>query len=670
MLEVPSLEHFLNRAREHERQYRWSEVAESYLQAVKCLSAQDLSAAGKFHEKIGCCLYRAAMQADSPSVFQDRMHQSIAAYEDASGSAEPMTDLATRARRLRCDAMIRYLRSWLTLESNEKKLLLDESYRLARESLKAFEESGESLEFAKTFDVFSLSVRSKVGLEWNVAARRDATREGLLFGEKALVSLSPSRDRDMLAGTYVRLAAFLEELGASYDIDKRYRYHQRAHRYWTNAKKLSKDGALRQLAFEGAVELCGGTGTEEALTTFSQALESARVTGDKFLIGRALDGMAYHTSWRALSVEDREEKLKHYKSSLALAVEADEEFSKVCYTSLKGGVLWAHAPHAEHYWQLGVRYETDPRRKQLHLEKALQAIPVYMEKAQRSGSPDIITTAHHVASKILVSLAKLELDLDRKESLLREAESHRYKAIELAPTHRLLNYWESAVDEYGLSQVQFSLAQIASDHETRKRRLEEAATNMKAALDHAIRHMRAGEGKHSPSDYAHLAIWYERYGELLSNLYSSTKEEKLLRDAAESLTQASENFDRSDQSTRVAESFWKRAQCYEALDEHLNSADDFFRAARSYGNASNTNRSLKSLFERYASYMHACGQIELATHYHREQKFRLASQHYEKAVTFLRSSSKWNYMATNYSAWAELERGQELSMRQQSRGSI
>ena len=179
-----------------------------YEKALDSVSVIDLLKMGQIQERIGYTLYRAAMQAERPAEFGERMIQSVANYQKAKEFYGRMSEQAKTPRILRCDAMIAQLSYWLTSEASEKKRLINASWRLAKECLKAFELVDSALEYGETFNQLSASVDLGFSFEW-LQTRKIMIEEALECGELAIRFLSTTRNSFELATAYMKTATFL-----------------------------------------------------------------------------------------------------------------------------------------------------------------------------------------------------------------------------------------------------------------------------------------------------------------------------------------------------------------------------------------------------------------------------------------------------------------------------
>jgi hypothetical protein len=162
----PSLDKSLVQAETHEKQYEWLQAVKSYDAAkARVLKHENFQKAGDIQERIGFCSQNAAMQAETPEEFRDQVQYAIEAYEKAGDLYQRYGSKPVAERKLRCDAIIKYLGYWLTSDPSEKRKLLDECLDLEGEALAYFSESEETVEYSKTYDDLALVFFLRVFLE-------------------------------------------------------------------------------------------------------------------------------------------------------------------------------------------------------------------------------------------------------------------------------------------------------------------------------------------------------------------------------------------------------------------------------------------------------------------------------------------------------------------------
>jgi len=675
MSEASGVEGILEQAGEKEREYDWLGAARSYEKALGLVSGQDSSKMAEVYERLGYAFYRAAMQAESQEEFGERMRQAVAHYEKAKEFCRKMDESGKTPRMLRCDAMTAYLGYWLTSEAPEKKRLIDECWRLTKEALRAVREAGDALEYGKTYNQLLMSAIFSLVLERNFQVRENITKEALEHGEQAIKFLSTCGDPHELARAFVNTASFLEFFGYYFqDLDGREKYFQKARDYWQKANELSEEVAFLELFSSlGAFSLDWGTGTDKALKNCEKALEYAKRTRDKLKIGCALEWQTVHTSWWYRG-EDPEEGAGVFRKALQYAEDAKRQYSTISFVSPLGDVLWVEAPYAEYYWALatGARaIETDLRKRQELIEKAAEATPDLLQRAENSGYPQNIHYAHHVVSKVLTAQAMMEANSEKKKRLLEKALEHRNKAIKYTEQTLPFDYWNRGVMQRYLAETKSELASLATDYENKKNMLEEAAVDAENALRLCVKDLAFWERKGIISNqYFNVGLWQYRYGNLLKRLYDVTHNKEYLIKAIEAFEDVAELSQKLNVISGLAESYWKIAQAYDDLSEHLKAAENFNLASNNFKGAAEKVPQLKDFYQDLSLYMQAWSEIEKARHHHVKREYGAAEEHFEKAADLHKSLKQWNYLAPNYAAWARVEHAEEMSRKEQSEEAI
>jgi len=663
------LEAVVGRAAELEREYDWLGAVESYKKALGLVTERDFSKKGEICERLGYAFYRAAMQAESVDQFRERMQQAIANYNKAKEFYGRLSDPGKTPRMLRCDATIAYVNYWLTSEVSEKKRLITECWKLTKESLKAFEEAGEALEYGKAYNQLSMSAIFGATRESNFQARERAVREAVEHGEKAIGFLSTLKDSYELARAYAQAASYLKVFAFDFlDLKDREGYFQKANGYWRKAGELSEEATLLELlsTLAGA-NLDWGWGSDKALENFSKALEYGRKTRDKLIIGCALECLAYHTNW--VVSEDPDENVELDKRKLKYAEDAKHQYSPISFVSPLGDVIWVEAPYAEYYW-MQAYWETNLSKRRELSEKAVEAAPDLLRRAENSGCPRNLHYAHHVFSKALALLAMTEVNSEEKRRLLEQALRHRNESIELTEQLMPYDYWNRGVMRKYLADIKSQLAELAKDVETKRNMLQEAALDKENSLNLCIKGVAFLEGKGAVAELGVLARWQYEYGDLLNRLYESTNNREHLRKAIKAFRESADSLRKLNVVSYMAECYWEVARVYDDLGEYLNAAENFDFASDNYKSAAEKIPQLKDFYQNHALYMQAWSEIEKARHHHARQEYGLAKEHFEKAANLHKSLKQWCYLAPNYFAWVQVENAEELSRKEHSEEAL
>lgn len=670
-----SLERILVQAGEREREYDWVGAVESYKKALGLVSEQDFSQMGETYERLGYAFYRAARQAESVSEFRTGCNRAVESYEKAREFYGRLSEPGKTPRMLRGKAMIAYLGYWLASEAPEKKRLIDECWRLTKEALNVFRETGETWEYGKTYNQLSTSTILRCFLQWDFQGRKKTTKEAAEYGEQAIRFLSTSWDPCELARTYVKTASVLQQFGFCFlDPDERKRPYQKALGYWLKANELSEETALIELlnsAGMAAVEnSTWGWGTEKTVTNFRRALECGRKTKDRFIVGWALDWLDFHTVFMAEVSEDPDEALKLYKKALQYAEDAKQQYCQISFKSPLWGAFWVEDPYAWYYWVLAT-YETNLRKRRNLLEKAEKAASEQLKRSEDSGYPEVKMYAHHYFARILFSLAKIETNSVEKKGLLEKALEHRNENIRILKEFLPFYYWKRGRMQTFLADIKSELVDLAKDFETKKNTLQEALLHKENSLKLGLKYLAFWKGKGAaPSLFADLGGWQYGYGSLLNRLYEFTNNSEHLRKAIETFEDAAESFQKVDLMSNMAECHWKAAQAYDTLGKHLKAAEKFDLASNNYEGAAEKISQLKDFYQDHALYMQAWSEIEKARHCHKRQDYGIAKEHFEKAANIHKSLKQWSYLGPNYSAWALVEHAEDLSRKERSEEAL
>jgi hypothetical protein len=666
------VEEILHQAEQSEKEYDWLRAAESYQKALKLTPQDDFLRKGEANERLGYALYRAAFQAESNDEFRQRLRQATASYEKAREPYRRLNEPTKTGRTLRCDAMIAYIGYWLAAKASEKKKLLNECWRLAKQALEAFEAAGASLDYGKTYNMLSISPVFEFTFEPDFQARVQIMKETVEFGERATNFLSASEDASELARACAKTVVCLGVFGYyCQDGRERERSYQKILDYWLKARELSEEIATLESLFPvfGCQPIFGLEGSDEAFANCRNGLEFAKKTGDRFFIGCALDWLSYHTAWKATGTDDQE----LIKTAIQYAQDARDQFSKISFMSPRTDFFWIEAPFPESDWALA-ETETDVEKKRDLLERGLKAAPDMLEKTENSGYPEATILAHFTFSKILSSLAQIETKREKKKDLLEQALQHGEESAAATEQLTPLLHWNLGTMQDTLAMIKAELAEVAEDDETKKNLLQEAAIVMDSSLKLRIEELTSAidisKRSSLPSLFTDLGRSQSQYGKMLNRLYGLTRNRDFLEKAVEVFREAAESFQKLNLRSRMAECYWKIAQAYDAMDEHSTAARYFALASNDYKTAAENIPQLKGFYQDHACYMEAWSEIEKAKYHHKRQEYGLAKEHFQNSANLHQSLKQWSYMAPNYSAWAQVEHAEELSRRDQSEESL
>ena len=664
-----SLENALAQAKSKEKRYEWFLASQFYAKAqAKVLEQENSMTAGEIQERIGFCYKNAAMQAESREEFREKMQYSIEAYEKASGFYETLLNTQAAARKLRCDAIVKYLGYWLASDPSEKRKLLDECMELESKALARFSESEDPFEYGKTYNELPFVFFHRVFLEKHRKTLTRVLEKGIQWGEKAIAGLSEIGDAYETARAYFTLATCLSDAGfyfasKSEDIDTN---RLAAVKRLNEAIRLSeKVGDALTLGLSH-LWLGINTGEEEAAGHHERALEYGKQTRNNFLVAHSMDYLSYNTYWKARATEDPEGRRELAEEAMRFYEKAHRHYQIISFISPRGGFIGPPSGQAEHYYQLAL-WEPIPEKRRKLLARSEKLGIEALKVAEDSDMPMVIAQVLHVVSKTLLVQAQIESDPEKKRSCLEKALDFRERTIEIMEHLTPFFYWNLGVMQNYLAGIEAELAEIEPDLNRKKELLEKAALSKRKCLQLCKKVMPYFEKKGETDLFAALQNFQNQFATLQMRLYDITGKPEHLRKAIKVLREAVESASRLDLVSLIAESHWKIAKAQGVLGEHLKAADSFENASKIYIEASERIPQLKEIYQDHSSYMQAWSEIEKARHHHASKQYGQAKEYYEKAANLHDSTERWNYFSGNYQAWARLEEAEALSRAEKSR---
>ena len=663
-------EAFLDAAR-LERRYEWPEAADLYGQALIEVDEGDFFRRGEVQEKIGYSLRRAAFQAESKEEFRDRMQRAIEAYEKGYGFYGKLTEERGAPWMLRCRAIINDLNHWLASDPSEKRGLLHEALELEEKALAGFWDIGNKLEYGRTYNELPLVHYNSIILEWDRQARARKIEKAIEWSEKAVAVLSEqAAPHETARARFV--AAFYSNLFNYYFVaDPEIREKNQLE----GIERLKSLIELSQR--EGDYYLVGlnhwiwgfvATSMEEQIQHYEKALECGEETRDVFLKGIAQDFLAYRIHWRALGIDDPGYRLKLVEDAMEFYEKGQQNLSLISYLFRQAGVVLPPGGYSEHYHERA-GWETDVEKKLDFLDKAEKDGLKALKMAEDSDIPAIIDQMCHYLSKTLQAQASIVPDTYSKRSLLDVAMKYRQRSIEIEERLFPFNHWRIGVWYNYLALIQMEFANIEQDLKEKRNLLEDSVQSMEKCLENVNKLMLYTRWGGIAGNLAVLIELQDRYEIILSRMYDVTNDQEFLRKAIGISRKTIESASKIDMNSRIAESYWKIAKKYDVLGEHIEAANNFRHASESYAKAAEKIPQLKDFYQDHATYMRAWSEIERAKFHHKEKKYGMAKDRYEKAAELHKATERWNHLGSNYLAWAQLEEAEDLSRSEQTRES-
>ena len=571
------LQCILAQAEEKEKEYDWLHAIVFYKKALdQTLKQREFSKAGEIQERIGFCLHRAAMQAESQEEFKERMRRAVKAYDEACGFYEKLTDEQKSARMFRCRAITKYLSVWLTPDPSEKRKLLDECLELIGKASVAFSEAGDVLECGRTYNSLPLLFFLRILLEWDRQTLKSIVEKGLEWGEKAISILSElnvlyevARANFILATCLIFLEGLIEE------PEEKEVNRLRVVNYLRKAVDVSESVGDTYLSGWAHLLLGANTGEEESWGHFEKTLECGERTQDNLLVAAGHDLLAYMTYWKAISKEDPDQRRKLTDEAMQSYDKAQHFLSVIEIVNPRGLFMRlrarARAPPASwaaHYLESSTR-EADHEKRREFLDKAEKAWTKALNVAEDSHIPHAVLYVLHVASKTLVAQSRIEIGLAEKRSRLEKALELRMRAIEVLEQLAPFDYYEQGVMQNYVAGIKAELADVEADPDGKIKLLEEAVLSNEKSLNLCDKMIPYFERMGDITFFVALQMYQNTYATLLTRLFNLTNDPEHLNKAIEIQQKAIESAERVDMISLVAESYWKIGESYDVLGYHL-----------------------------------------------------------------------------------------------------
>jgi len=660
------VEEILHRAEQLEKEYDWLGAAELYEKALNLLQQDDFSRKGEIHECLGYASYRAAFQAERNDEFRVRMRHAVAAYEKANRCNERLNEPVKTRKILYCNAMIVYMDYWLASESAEKKKLLDECWKIEKETIEACDENGDRDGVGKASIELANLLSDRLDLELDTHVREKIVDEALSVGEKAIRIFSDGGSEHELAGAYCITSINCYDAAMSLQPEsKRRECEKKAFDYAKEAIRISEKCGDRFFLSRSSVWLGFdwldlGAGSETASEHFEKALQYGIETKDHRLLAEVFDGLAYSTVWNMSTVEDLD---KTREISRKLDEYVSGAISHSVLVDYGRGI-----PHAAMYPALTLaRREIEPKARHELLEKVVASSRQGLERARRTGSTHTIFHALNELADALYQLSTTKTGVEKRH-LLQEAMTVGEEWLNYAKQIRPGFLYVQAGSYAVLARALFELGKLEEDGEEKKKLLEKSISRMETCIALIQKHLASFTVRREL--FAELGRAQTELGDILNQLYQASGERDVLRKQVEAYQSAVAMNGKANLVSRVAEAYWQMAVTHDRLGEYLQSALSFEYASKKYEQSAQNIPQLGNFYRNYAQYMQAWSDVEKARHHHERQEYGSAKEHFEKAAELHKSLKQWNYLEPNYLAWAQIENAEELSRKEQGEDSI
>ncbi|MGD8545911.1 MAG: ATPase domain-containing protein, partial [Candidatus Bathyarchaeota archaeon] len=614
-------------------------------------------------ERIGLCLYHAAMQAENSQEFRNFMIKALNTFDDAARLSKKIDSPFNLAKMHHYQAEARYISSRLEKDVVSRKKLLDECWKLEKKALRMYKEIDDRLGLGKTYNELNRCLADHLDLEWDTKSRQEMLREALDNSIKAIDILSKLGEDHELARAYYTACNHYHTITKGLDLKKRSKYEREALSHSKKVLELSEK--IGDYCLLGLASICRGSTItnfsnhpNSAIKCFKEALKYGKLTRDKYLIGRASYLLAHLMAWKIIAEEDPEKIREESKKCEEYIKDAIRNFTSI---SNDQEIASCYYWYAENYISLARSTETNPRKKRILLRKSIKLGKKGLEHAQRSGSIGATWFILHPLSKSLYYSSIIETDKDAKKKLLQESLQYRLENIRTLKQAMPYYFWNHGVYHNYLALIQAELAEIEDEKNQKVQLLEDGIESAKNSITLCLRTRTLSRGQH-----ATLGKYYSDFGRILIRLHLITSSDEILNQLLEVFKGAVNSYKKANLPSRTAESYWQLARVQSKLLNYEKAAENFEKAQEQYIVAAENTPSLKRFYLDHACYMSGWSEIETAKRHHAKQEYRSAKKHYEKAARLHKSTESWRYLVPNYLAWAKLEHGENLSRREQT----
>jgi len=644
-----------------ESNYEWAAAVQLYTRILNIVK-EDSQSSALLAERCGYAAYRSGMQASTRVEFRENLIKAISYYTMAIQIWQSCPEQVDVGRTRRCEAFVSYLRYWLASTPAEKFALLEKAWESTSECLKRMHDIEAGREYAVTYNQLSIIPWLGFFSPQTKKARLELMHEAVEHGQNVIRSLQDTEDRVELAKSYVHLASLLGFLSDIEPANARYSV-QTLRQYWKKAKELSEETALVEASRTG-----GGLDYDDTMQGGIKSCEGilpyVLKTRDNFLIGLTYDWLAMYTSLRSPITDDSETGAALNDLALSYAGKAKAHYDVISMVSPRAGAMWVEFPEPE-YLSSKSWFQPEPSEKRTSLVKAVKGLPHLLRLARSSMYPETIVDAHHVYSKTMLFLSKIEQDTKRKRKFLRRALRHRQESIRIQEEAWGESSIYSVLPLSYLGDIEFELAKTFTSPSEGKQLAKQAIQDKLSALEaHSSDHNVII--RETAEDYYfhwHAKI-HSDIGTFSNFLFETSGDEQNLRKAADEFVEAAKSYQILKQPSRVDESHRSAALCYSLMPDHAKAEEHFEEARKWYESAATTIPSLADFYRDQLTYMAAWNRIEKARDHHDKQRYALAANLYKESAGLFRSTPRWSYLSSKYQALSQMESAEDKSRRE------
>jgi len=662
-VQVDNLESLIQKAKEQEKKYEWLQAAEVYQTASDtAIKHDDLKIIAQLYDKRGFCFFKAAFQAQSNKQFIKTMKQAIENYEKAADFYRKTNDETMIISANNLVAQISYSKSWIEKDTSKKTILIEEWWILKSKILETYEKLGDRLSVAQTcIDLLQNSYDCYYWIGKNLEELKEKRNRLLSLGEKAINILSELNKCYELARAYywtssINLHSNTHVIGLSEEKIRK------CSMFIKKSLEISKkigDPWLLGWCYYSASQLARNQNDHKAQTHYLKLLlELGETIKDNYLLGMGRFQILASYYFVAMRMDDPDVVRQLHKSNLQTAKKIIQNFQIINMS------VW-NPYYPNTLAVLGAASaELDSQKKYYLLKKAVEygrkCVALTDEwKVYISPIQPALAAYNLALSQFSEFVTKIEEKKDLLEELLENTKRAR-KNAQLNP----FNLYSRALIQRFIVSAKYELSKIANDKMSKIDLLNDAITAIKVYKKIVKRSI---EQNYPEYYFSVLGGNFYFFGKIFYHMYLLTEEPDLLLDALEVYDNAIELFSRLDYLTGIAEANWQRAKIHEQLGKLLEAKNDYEAASETYLKTASKVPQLDEFYREHSSYMKAWSQIEQAKSSHLVEDYEQANEHYKQAAELHKLTSSWNYLTPNYFAWANVEKAEALSRKEETK---
>ncbi len=422
---------------------------------------------------------------------------------------------------------------------------------MMKEALEVFDSTQDSVDYCKAFHGLSFCLIDRDALEGDWHARKNIAEEAVKYGENAISKLSEDLGIKEQAWTYT-MTSYFQIYWFDFFEERRTELLSTIPSYLEKAQRLSEKTEDAYLLYFVYAALGGNSANikgdwQTASKQAEECLEQGLNSKDHSLIGMAYYIKSFVTNWLATTEEDPDRLKEKHKLAIEFAKESITHFLIV---SRYDRVADAYQALVENNIKLA-ELETSLDKKRALLEEAINAGLKGSQYADRSGSEQSISAVSHSLGKATLFLSEIEKNTDDKKKLLMEALHLREKTIKISDHLNRPDNWDNGVYQNYLALINADLAELEQDEDKKRRLLEEAVQRMEKCIEICKTYMQK-DIVPAPRNYAVLGWFHDWFNRVLAQLYSLTKDEKVIDRAIEANESAAEVYQKAGMPSRVA----------------------------------------------------------------------------------------------------------------------